>query len=83
MTSTNGSEILNVVVPLFYYFNYYKTPVKTHVLSFMLYSDMFRLMSHQQAIFKPYLLRLCIGRTAHSWSRGIALLIYDHGTRRG
>ena len=28
-------------------------------------------------------LRLCIGHTAHRWSRGIALLFYDHGTRRG
>jgi hypothetical protein len=28
-------------------------------------------------------LRLCTGRTAHRWSRGIALLILDHGTRRG
>jgi len=27
-------------------------------------------------------LRLCTGRTAHSGSRGIALLFYDHGTRR-
>ena len=29
------------------------------------------------------LLRLCTGRTAHSGSRGIALLFLDHGTRRG
>ena len=28
-------------------------------------------------------LRLCTGRTAHRGSRGIALLIHDHGTRRG
>ena len=28
-------------------------------------------------------LRLCTGRTAHSGSRGIALLFLDHGTRRG
>jgi len=28
-------------------------------------------------------LRLCTSRTAHSGSRGIALLYYDHGTRRG
>jgi len=28
-------------------------------------------------------LRLCIGRTAHRGSRGIALLFNDHGTRRG
>jgi len=28
-------------------------------------------------------LRLCTGRTAHRGSRGIALLILDHGTRRG
>jgi hypothetical protein len=28
-------------------------------------------------------LRLCTGRTAHMGSRGIALLIHDHGTRRG
>ena len=28
-------------------------------------------------------LRLCTGRTAHRWSRGIALLFHDHGTRRG
>jgi len=28
-------------------------------------------------------LRLCIGRTAHRWSRGIVLLFLDHGTRRG
>jgi hypothetical protein len=28
-------------------------------------------------------LRLCRGRTAHSGSRGIALLFHDHGTRRG
>jgi hypothetical protein len=28
-------------------------------------------------------LRLCTGRTAHRRSRGIALLLYDHGTRRG
>jgi hypothetical protein len=27
-------------------------------------------------------LRLCTGRTAHMGSRGIALLFYDHGTRR-
>jgi len=27
-------------------------------------------------------LRLCTGRTAHSGSRGIALLFHDHGTRR-
>jgi hypothetical protein len=27
--------------------------------------------------------RLCIGRTAHKGSRGIALLIHDHCTRRG
>ena len=27
-------------------------------------------------------LRLCTGRTAHSGSRGIALLFLDHGTRR-
>jgi len=26
-------------------------------------------------------LRLCTGRTAHSESRGIALLFLDHGTR--
>ena len=26
-------------------------------------------------------LRLCIGRTAHRGSRGIALLFLDHGTR--
>jgi len=28
-------------------------------------------------------LRLCTGRTAHTGSRGIALLFLDHGTRRG
>jgi hypothetical protein len=28
-------------------------------------------------------LRLCTGRTAHRGCRGIALLFYDHGTRRG
>ena len=28
-------------------------------------------------------MRLCTGRTAHRWSRGIALLFLDHGTRRG
>jgi len=28
-------------------------------------------------------LRLCTGRTAHTDSRGIALLFHDHGTRRG
>ena len=28
-------------------------------------------------------LRLCTGRTAHRGSRGIALLFYDHGARRG
>jgi hypothetical protein len=28
-------------------------------------------------------LRLCIGRTAHTRNRGIALLFHDHGTRRG
>ena len=28
-------------------------------------------------------LRLCTGRTAHSGSRGIALLFHCHGTRRG
>jgi len=28
-------------------------------------------------------LRLCTGSTAHRWSRGIALLLHDHGTRRG
>ena len=28
-------------------------------------------------------LRLCTGCTAHSGSRGIALLFLDHGTRRG
>ena len=28
-------------------------------------------------------LRLCIGRTAHRGSRGLALPFYDHGTRRG
>jgi hypothetical protein len=28
-------------------------------------------------------LRLCTGRTAHSGSRSIALLFYDHSTRRG
>ena len=28
-------------------------------------------------------LRICIGRTAHRGSRGIALLFLDHGTRRG
>ena len=28
-------------------------------------------------------LRLCIGRTVHRGSRGIALLFHDHGTRRG
>jgi len=28
-------------------------------------------------------LRLCTGRTAHRGSTGIALLIHDHGTRRG
>jgi len=28
-------------------------------------------------------MRLCIGRTAHRGSRGIALLCHDHGTRRG
>jgi len=28
-------------------------------------------------------LRLCTGRTAHSRSRGIAILFHDHGTRRG
>jgi hypothetical protein len=28
-------------------------------------------------------LRLCTGRTAHRGSRGIALLIHDHSTRRG
>ena len=28
-------------------------------------------------------LRLCTGRTAHRGSRGVALLFYDHGTRRG
>ena len=27
-------------------------------------------------------LRLCTGRRAHRGSRGIALLFYDHGTRR-
>jgi len=27
-------------------------------------------------------LRLCAGRTAHRWRRGIALLFLDHGTRR-
>ena len=28
-------------------------------------------------------LRLCTGRTAHRGNRGIALLIHDHGSRRG
>ena len=28
-------------------------------------------------------LRLCTGRTAHRWSRGIALPFHDCGTRRG
>ena len=28
-------------------------------------------------------LRLCTGRTAYRWSRGIALPFHDHGTRRG
>ena len=28
-------------------------------------------------------LRLCTGRTAHRGSRGTAVLIHDHGTRRG
>ena len=28
-------------------------------------------------------LRLCTGRTAHRGSRGVALHIHDHGTRRG
>ena len=28
-------------------------------------------------------LRLCTGHTAHSGSKGIALLFHDHGTRRG
>jgi hypothetical protein len=28
-------------------------------------------------------LRLCTGRMAHRGSRGIVLLFYDHGTRRG
>jgi hypothetical protein len=28
-------------------------------------------------------LRLCTGRTVHRRSRGIALLFYDHGIRRG
>ena len=28
-------------------------------------------------------LRLCTGRTAHRGRRGIALLIHDHGTRKG
>jgi len=28
-------------------------------------------------------LRLCTGHMAHRGSRGIALLFYDHGTRRG
>jgi len=28
-------------------------------------------------------LRLCTGRTAHTGSRGIALLFHDHGSRRG
>ena len=28
-------------------------------------------------------LRLCTGRTAHRGSRGVALLLHDHGTRRG
>ena len=28
-------------------------------------------------------LRLCTGRTAHSGSRGIALLFHGHGARRG
>jgi hypothetical protein len=28
-------------------------------------------------------LRLCTGRTAHRGSRGIALLLHDHGTKRG
>ena len=28
-------------------------------------------------------LRLCTGRTAHRWSRGIALLFLDNGTKRG
>jgi len=28
-------------------------------------------------------LRLCTGCTSHRWSRGIAVLFLDHGTRRG
>jgi hypothetical protein len=28
-------------------------------------------------------LMLCTGRTAHRESRGIALPVYNHGTRRG
>ena len=28
-------------------------------------------------------LRLCIGRTVHRGSRGIALTFHDHATRRG
>jgi hypothetical protein len=28
-------------------------------------------------------LRLCTDRTAHRWSRGVALLFHYHGTRRG
>jgi len=28
-------------------------------------------------------LKFCTGRTAHSGSRGVALLFNDHGTRRG
>ena len=28
-------------------------------------------------------LRLCTGRTAHRWSRGMALLFHDRGSRRG
>ena len=51
--SNRGAAIECSHPAVYYYLNNHKIPVKTqHIISIVLYSDMFRLVSHHQAIFK-------------------------------
>jgi len=56
---------------------------QTETFSFMLCSMCSCVEGKKAKCTLVQVLRLCTGRTAHSGSRGVALLFLDHGTKRG
>jgi hypothetical protein len=56
---------------------------KERLLLFSIWNDRLQCKGRYKKYTLVQALRLCTGRTAHTGSRGTALLFHDHGTRRG